>query len=130
MGKLHNLKPRLQNTPDRLETMTAGIWRSEAKTSTQRGYGYKWQKARAAHLAIKPFCVYCLRQAGIDDSSDNVAIGLACAARGLALPLANVVDHIVPHRGDKWLFWARTNWQSLCKFHHSGDKQLEERLHY
>jgi 5-methylcytosine-specific restriction protein A len=25
-----------------------------------------------------------------------------------------VVDHIVPHRGDKKLFWDSSNWQALC----------------
>jgi len=28
---------------------------------------------------------------------------------------ATVVDHIKPHRGDKTLFWERSNWQALCK---------------
>ena len=31
---------------------------------------------------------------------------------------ATVVDHIVPHRGDKKLFWDQSNWQPLCKEHH------------
>jgi 5-methylcytosine-specific restriction protein A len=31
---------------------------------------------------------------------------------------AKVVDHIVPHRGDAALFWAESNWQSLCVLHH------------
>jgi 5-methylcytosine-specific restriction protein A len=28
---------------------------------------------------------------------------------------AVIVDHIQPHRGDPGLFWAQSNWQSLCK---------------
>lgn len=28
--------------------------------------------------------------------------------------LATVVDHIIPHKGDRALFWDETNWQSLC----------------
>jgi 5-methylcytosine-specific restriction protein A len=31
------------------------------------------------------------------------------------LTAANVVDHIVPHRGDMNLFWSEDNWQPLCK---------------
>ena len=31
---------------------------------------------------------------------------------------ANVVDHIVPQRGDKKLFWDKNNWQALCKVCH------------
>jgi 5-methylcytosine-specific restriction protein A len=26
-----------------------------------------------------------------------------------------VVDHIIPHRGDQYLFWDQENWQALCK---------------
>jgi 5-methylcytosine-specific restriction protein A len=63
--------------------------------ATQRGYGYRWQRERAAYLARNPLCVTCL-------------------AAGLTV-LASVVDHHVPHRGDMRLFWDVTNWQSLCK---------------
>lgn len=49
-----------------------------------------------------------------------------CAARGVQ-SAAEVVDHIVPHRGDRELFWNRGNWQSLCKRCHDGRKQREER---
>ena len=28
---------------------------------------------------------------------------------------ATVVDHIIPHRGDRILFWDQNNWQPLCK---------------
>jgi len=27
---------------------------------------------------------------------------------------ATLVDHIIPHRGSKALFWAKSNWQALC----------------
>lgn len=29
--------------------------------------------------------------------------------------MASVVDHVIPHRGDKALFWDSDNWQPLCK---------------
>jgi 5-methylcytosine-specific restriction protein A len=29
--------------------------------------------------------------------------------------VATVVDHILPHRGDRVLFWDRSNWQALSK---------------
>ena len=41
--------------------------------------------------------------------------------------VAQVVDHRVPHRGDQALFWNRSNWQPLCKSHHSSAKQVEEK---
>lgn len=65
-------------------------------TAHERGYGARWRKAREAYLAAHPLCAECQRQ------------GRVTAAR--------VVDHIVPHRGDPQLFWAESNWQSLCDF--------------
>ncbi|WP_343073149.1 HNH endonuclease signature motif containing protein [Salicibibacter cibarius] len=42
-----------------------------------------------------------------------------CEEDGLLTP-ATEVDHIVPHKGDKELFWdSENNWQSLCKSCHS-----------
>lgn len=67
-------------------------------TAAQRGYGSRWQKARAAYLAAHPLCV--------DPHGEH-------AGRVVA---ADVVDHIIPHRGDKALFWdGQNNWQPLCK---------------
>ena len=31
---------------------------------------------------------------------------------------ATVVDHVIPHRGNKQLFWDEKNWQPLCKSCH------------
>lgn len=106
MGKLTTLKPRLGTQSARVAVMQPGSWRTDKQTSAQRGYGYKWQKARAHHLRDHPLCAYCQRQ------------GLVTAA--------SVVDHIVAHRGDMTLFWDRSNWQSLCASCHSSVKQAEE----
>lgn len=75
-------------------------------SSSSRGYGHRWQKARATFLKAHPLCTYC-------------------KAQGLLTP-ATVVDHIVPHRGDQKLFWDSSNWQGLCKLHHDSTKQREE----
>jgi 5-methylcytosine-specific restriction endonuclease McrA len=40
---------------------------------------------------------------------------------------ATVVDHIIPHKGDRKLFWSRANWQPLCVSCHSSRKQRLER---
>jgi 5-methylcytosine-specific restriction endonuclease McrA len=37
-----------------------------------------------------------------------------------------VVDHIIPHKGDKALFWDEKNWQPLCKYCHDSIKAKEE----
>lgn len=75
-------------------------------SAAQRGYGYKWQKAREVFLAEHPLCV-------------------RCQARGQLKP-ATDVDHIVPHRGDMSLFWRRSNWQSLCHSCHSAKTAIED----
>lgn len=38
-----------------------------------------------------------------------------------------VADHVIPHRGDRAMFFDRTNLQCLCKACHDGAKQREER---
>ena len=60
-----------------------------------RGYDARWREARAIFLKQHPLCAFC-------------------QAEGKIVP-ATVVDHITPHRGDQWLFWDQTNWESLCK---------------
>ena len=80
-------------------------WRraSDARrgSSSQRGYGSKWQRARAEFLKHHHWCVTCGKP-------------------------ANVVDHIKPHRGDQALFWNKSNWQPMCDHCHSSTKQREE----
>lgn len=104
--KLKTLKTRLTAPPDRVPTMEPGSWRTPNQTSTQRGYGYAWQKARGEHLYENPLCGMC------------EAIGI--------VRVATVVDHIDPHRGNQDVFWNRARWQSLCAHHHSADKQRQE----
>ena len=41
--------------------------------------------------------------------------------------MANVVDHIRPHRGDSRLFWNPDNLQSMNKQCHDRYKQSQER---
>ena len=75
-------------------------------TARERGYTWEWEQARLAHLEASPLCVHCERE-------------------GRLIP-ATVVDHVIPHRGDKALFWDRDNWQSLCAPCHSRKTWGEE----
>ena len=84
-------------------------WRTGKRTTAERGYGARWQRLAKRFLAEVEHSLY-----------------RTCAKEGRTVA-AQVVDHIVPHRGDPALFWDRTNWQGLCKSHHSRDKQAEER---
>lgn len=78
-------------------------WSGSARA---RGYDSRWERERAAFLLQHPLCVMCLS--------------------GGRVTAARVVDHIVPHRGDRMRFWDRSNWQALCKTHHDSAKQSEE----
>lgn len=70
-------------------------------SARQRGYDGKWQQARAEFLKAHPRCTMCGQP-------------------------SRVVDHITPHRGDRKLFWQRSNWQALCTPCHSSRKQSQE----
>jgi len=71
-------------------------------TSRQRGYNSRWDRERLEHLRLYPLCKFCGKP-------------------------ANVVDHVIPHKGDKDRFWNRSNWQSLCTTCHNRWKQVIER---
>jgi len=51
-------------------------------------------------LADHPLCAECRRQ------------GRTTAA--------DVVDHVIPHRGNEDRFWNVRNWQALCKSCHDA----------
>ena len=92
-----------------MQVARARQFERERGSARERGYTWRWEKARAAHLASEPLCRMCL---AADDPRET---------------LATVVDHIIAHRGDADLFWDRTNWQSLCARCHSSVKQAEEK---
>jgi hypothetical protein len=59
------------------------------ESAAKRGYGRRWQKYRERYLREHPLCVMHQQQ------GQTVA--------------ADVVDHIVPHKGDHKLFWDPKN---------------------
>lgn len=77
--------------------------------SSERGYGYRWQKASKAFLRAHPLCM-CL----------------ACDEGRKRVTAATVVDHRTPHRGDMKLFWDRSNWQSMAKDCHDAKTARED----
>ncbi|MFT0533945.1 HNH endonuclease signature motif containing protein [Castellaniella hirudinis] len=127
MARLQTIPSRLGKLPAKRQQAQGNLdsWRG-GKTSAQRGYGYKWQQARAGYLAKHPHCVMCLADLDMTDLPPADVI-VECAKRGVAEPLATIVDHRIPHRGDQALFWDRSNWQGLCKTHHDSTKQRIER---
>jgi len=71
-------------------------------TATQRGYTYRWNKARILFLNQYPLCTMCNEP-------------------------ATVVDHIIPHKGNEQLFWDELNWQSLCTKCHNRKTMKENK---
>ena len=71
-------------------------------SASARGYDSKWREAREGFLAKHPTCARC------------------------GAP-ATIVNHKIPHKRDKSLFWLRTNWEPMCKPCHDGPVQSQER---
>lgn len=71
-------------------------------SARQRGYTVAWERERKLWLHHHPTCAFCGQP-------------------------ATVVDHIVPHRGNREAFWNWRDWQSLCQPCHNGRKQRMER---
>ena len=69
-------------------------------------YSRRWQKASAYYRRHHALCV-------------------VCQAEG-RLVQAKVTDHIVPHKGDKKLFWDNKNWQALCVQCHNKKTAIED----
>lgn len=78
----------------------------EVRSADRRGYNAAWRKASKQFLAAHPLCGEC-RLNG-------------------RLVKATVVDHVIPHRGDKELFWDRSNWRALCKRCHDRKTRRED----
>jgi 5-methylcytosine-specific restriction protein A len=85
--------------------------------SAERGYTWRWRKARESWLRSHPLCGD--RHRG---SSDQHSL---CLQQG-RVSAAHVVDHIVPHKGDDDLFWNSDNWQSLCTDCHNMKTARED----
>lgn len=78
----------------------------EVRSAARRGYGKRWQAALKAYLRAHPLCRTCYQKG--------------------RYVKAEVVDHIVPHRGDPALFWDQSNWQPLCKRCHDQKTRNED----
>lgn len=78
----------------------------ERGSASSRGYDSRWRKASKRFLKANPLCRHCERDG--------------------KFAKAEVVDHIIPHRGDKVLFWNESNWQPLCKKCHDRKTRTED----
>lgn len=69
-------------------------------------YTERWREMRAAQLIREPYC-------------------RDCGLHGVR-SIATDVDHIVPHRGNRTLFYDDSNLQSLCHACHSRKTMAEK----
>lgn len=82
-----------------------------AKSDWHHLYDTKqWKALRLYQLGAEPLCRLC-KQAE-------------------KLTPACIADHVVPHKGDRALFFDRDNLQSVCKTCHDGTKQKQEHRGY
>jgi 5-methylcytosine-specific restriction protein A len=88
--------------------VASGVGKENRPNSTQRGYGSKWQKASKAYLVAHP-----------------IAVDWFGEHQGRLYP-AEVVDHIIPHKGNMDLFWDPMNWQGLTKSDHDRKTAMED----
>lgn len=77
-------------------------------SARERGYSARWDSAANGFKRHNPLCLGCQ------------AVNRVSATE--------VVDHVVPHRGDMLIFWDRSKWQPACGWHHTVVKQRLERL--
>ena len=88
---------------------TKQYYERDRPSAARRGYGWRWRIASKRYLRANPLCAECLRRGRTKS--------------------AEVVDHIVPHRGDMKLFWDQDNWQGLCVPDHNA-KSARERWEF
>jgi len=79
---------------------------SRRKPEGKSLYGRAWQAARKSFLNKNPLCVVC-KAVGVVKSATHA-------------------DHIIPHRGNKTLFWDKNNWQALCANCHSKKTNTQD----
>ena len=91
-----------ERTPDRYcsqHTQEQSRRSDEARPSAaMRLYDRWWRRESKLFLRKNPKCVDCEADGRTE--------------------AATIVDHVIPHRGDRELFRDRSNWQGLCKPHH------------
>lgn len=78
---------------------------AKAGTYSQWYTHSRWRTLRKSVLARNPCCVFCAKQGKIT--------------------LATICDHVIPHKGDRVLFW-RGPFQSLCETCHNSTKRIQE----
>lgn len=88
----------------------SGFFIRRGGAEAKRLYDYRWQRESKRFLVEHPLC-QCP----------------SCGEGRVRVRAASVVDHKRPHRGDRELFWDRSNWQAMAKRCHDSYKQRLEK---
>ena len=75
-----------------------------------RGYTYRWYRRATLFRQRFPLC---------GQRAGGRAPVLSVCYEEHRVTIADVVDHVVPHKGNRELFWSEDNWQSLCAACHA-----------
>lgn len=77
--------------------------------ANERGYDWRWREYRKGFLRLHPLC-----------ECDE------CQGGKLRTLRATVIDHTIPHRGDRELFWDENNHRAMSKPCHDRKTALED----
>lgn len=115
MGRLTNLRPRFGKLAPRVTRRRDAEGHSAVSEPWRAWYHLARWKHPKTGLRIRTLVRdgFCCRWPGCGKFEPNSALLVA--------------DHREPHHGDPDLFWDPENVWTLCKPHHDGAKQAEER---
>jgi 5-methylcytosine-specific restriction protein A len=86
-------------------------------SSYRRGYTKQWDQAAKDFRVRYPLC-------GMRPGGQAPVLSQCYVEQRVTA--ATVTDHVVPHRGDRVLFWdVHGNWQSMCGSCHTTKTQRE-----
>lgn len=109
--------------------------RREERQSHERGYDWRWRKAR--ERLLRAWCFECGADRGLPAAPNcrrckgTGKANLFCydpfGIHGDVLVPAEALDHVIPHRGSFELFWRESNIAGIC-FSCHGIKSARERF--
>ena len=91
-----------------LRPRIAPLGHNQRPGASGRGYDAKWHAIAAEFKRRHPHCLGC-----------------AALDRKVA---TEVVDHVVPPKGDSEVFWNVSMWQPSCRWHHDVVKKRLETM--
>ncbi|MGY3527708.1 HNH endonuclease [Bradyrhizobium sp. USDA 4452] len=101
--------PTFRPNGQRSRQQTNAEYDARRGSARDRGYDAAFDRASALFKQQHPLCLGC-------EAIDRVSA-------------TDVTDHVVPHKGDRTVFWDRDRWQPACRWHHDVVKQRLEAMY-